>query len=162
MISSSGGTTIRVAASAETIRSILADADALGRILPGCESCEAVEEPDGPSPGAGSRRFRIVLSTRVGFLTVRADVDATLLEPAPPRLLRLDLDGRTRGFEGGFTASIPFELRPDGDDATSVRYEVAVATRGTVAMAGDAAVAGAIHELADELVVALEREASGR
>lgn len=150
MISSSGVTTVRVGAPAAAIRSILGDAEALGRIIPGCASASST------GPGA----FALVLSTRVGFLTVTADVDATLVEH-DDRRLTLTLDGRTRGFEGGFLAEIPFELVAEGD-GTCVRYEVTVGTRGTVALAGDAAVAAAIHELADEMVAGLEREAAGR
>lgn len=151
MISSSGETEIRVAASPDGIRAVLGDAAALGRIIPGCESAETV----------GPGRFRLVLATRVGFLTVRADVDATLRETGTDGL-ELVLDGDTHGFDGGFLASIPFTLAAGADGTTTVRYEVSVATRGTVALAGDAAVASAIHELADELVGGLEREATGR
>lgn len=150
MISSSGVTTVRVGAPAEAIGAVLRDPAAIGRVIPGCESVEAT--------GAGT--FRLVLTTHVGFLTVTADVDAVLREVDPPRRLVLELDGRTRGFDGGFTASIPFELVPEGDGATTVSYEVGVRTRGTVALAGDAAVARAIHALADDLVGGLEREAA--
>ena len=58
-----------VRATPEAIRAVIDDPDALARVLPGAESLV----PDGPG------RWRGVLATRVGFMTVRADAVATLL-----------------------------------------------------------------------------------
>ncbi len=144
---------VRVGAPAEAIWSILHDPDALRRILPGCESATSV----------GADRYRLVLATKVAFFTVRADVDATYLDADEPRHLRLELDGRPRGLDGSFRASIPFDLDPiEGGRATLVRYSLTVETTGSMGMLGPGAIRGAVGSQVGELVRDLEREAAGR
>ena len=59
---------LRIAVPAEAVRAALRDPALLARVIPDCESVEAV----------GPDRLRYVLATRAGFLTVRADVDARI------------------------------------------------------------------------------------
>src|SRR5581483_7720829 len=114
---------IRVAVPPSALWAIVADADALGRVLPGLETIEA------RAPGA----FAATLAAKIQFLTVRADVEATLARTSPSQA-RLRLSGRPRGLVGTFTAEIPFEIRavPDpvradpvsADPASEVEYAV--------------------------------------
>jgi len=102
-----------------------ADADLLGRILPGCEELVAI--------GAGA--FRGVLATRLQFLTLRADVAATVTDQAFPDGLRLVLDGKPRGLAGGFRAVIPIQLAEAGEN-TRIHYAVDLTTSGRLATFG--------------------------
>lgn len=144
---------VRVGASPGQIWAVLHDPVALRRILPGCESADEV----------AADRYRLVLATRVALFTVRADVDAAYLDADPPRHLRLELNGRPRGFDGSFHASIPFDLSPvEGGRATLVRYSLTVETTGAMGMLGPGTIHGAVASQVGGLVRNLEREAAGR
>jgi carbon monoxide dehydrogenase subunit G len=109
----------------DEIWSVVLDAGALARVLPGCESLT--------DQGAG--RFAGVLATRLGSLTLRADVTASLLEAERPRHLRLSIQGRPRSVVGSFSADVPFDLQADGD-ATRVSYAVDLGVTGRLASFG--------------------------
>ena len=143
---------VTVAGTPEAIWAILDDPEALGRVLPGCESI--VRE--------AADRFRAVLASRARFMTVRADVVATYLDADPPRHLRLDFEGRPRGLGGSFRASVPFDLIPLGDGRTEVRYSVEASAEGALAALGGGLIGDALKGQVDELVRKLERELAGR
>jgi carbon monoxide dehydrogenase subunit G len=117
--------TVRVAVPRDRIWEAFGDAGLLARILPGCESLAAT--------GAGT--YRGVIATRLQFLTLRADVTATLADPQPPDAIRLELDGKPRGLAGGFRALIPMELAA-ADDGTTIHYTVDLTTSGRLAAFG--------------------------
>lgn len=124
------------------------DAAALARVLPGCERLEAV----------APHVYRGVLASRLQFLTLRADVEARILDIERPERLRLEIDGRPRGLAGGFRASIPMVLRPAEGDATIVHYEVALTTSGRLAAFGAPILRDTFRRQVAELVANLERE----
>ena len=132
----------------DAIWAILDDPDALGRILPGCESIVR----DGPAA------FRAVVAAKTGFLTIRADVTATYHDADPPSHLRLDLDGRPRGITGAFQASIPFDLVALDEAHTEVRYSIDTTVSGALASFGGGLIGGALTGQVDTLVRNLGRE----
>jgi 2-furoyl-CoA dehydrogenase large subunit len=136
----------------QAIWAILEDPDALGRVLPGCESIVR----------GTADRFGAVLVSKTRFMTVRTDVEATYREADPPRHLRLDLAGRTRGIGGTFQASIPFDLVPLEDGRTEVRYVVEVTLGGALSALGGGLVGEALTSQIDELVRNVERELATR
>ena len=138
---------VRVAAARDRIWSVFGDADALRRVLPGCETLHET----GPGTFAG------VLATKLQFLTIRADVTARILDPEPPDRLRLELDGRPRGLAGGFRAQIPIELTPDGD-GTVIAYRVELTTSGRLASFGAPILRDSFRRQVATLVANLERE----
>jgi carbon monoxide dehydrogenase subunit G len=114
-----------VAVERSRIWAVFDDADALSRVLPGCERLETV----------GPASFRGVLATRLPFLTLRADVTAALLDAQPPDHVRLELDGRPKGLAGGFRAVIPIDLEED-PLGTAVHYRLDLVTSGRLATFG--------------------------
>jgi carbon monoxide dehydrogenase subunit G len=136
----------------EAIWAILEDPEALGRVLPGCESI---------TRGAVDR-FGAVLKSKTRFMTIRTDVQATYREADPPRHLRLDLAGRPRGIGGSFQASIPFDLAPLGDGRTEVRYAVEMTLGGALSAFGGGLAGEALTSQIDELVRNVERELATR
>jgi len=136
----------------DAIWAILEDPDALGRVLPGCESI-AREATD---------RFRAVLTSKTAFMTVRTDVEATYRDADQPRHLRLDLAGRPRGMGGTFQASIPFDLAVLEDGRTEVRYAVEVTLGGALSFLGGGLVGEALTSQIEELVRNVEREIASR
>lgn len=138
---------VTVHASPDRIWAVLEDADALGRVLPGCESIEA----EGPG------RYRGVLASRIGFMTVRADVVATLQDLQRPAHALLQLEGRPRMLAGSFVASVPFDLTPEGD-ATRVSYAVDLSVTGRLATFGQPLLRATLKGQLTELVAGLERE----
>ena len=125
---------------------VFEDAGLLARVLPGCEGLEA----------AGTGVFRGVLATKLQFLTLRADVTATLRDVEPPDRLRLELDGRPRGLAGGFRAAIPIELADAGSD-TSVHYQLDLTTTGRLATFGAPLLRDTFRKQVATLVTNLER-----
>jgi carbon monoxide dehydrogenase subunit G len=122
------------------------DADLLAQVLPGCETLSAT----------GDGAFRGVLATKLQFLTLRADVTATLADREPPDRLRLELDGKPRGLAGGFRAVIPIDLAPDGD-GTRVHYTVDLATSGRLATFGAPILRDSFRKQVATLITNLER-----
>jgi 2-furoyl-CoA dehydrogenase large subunit len=137
--------------------SFLEDAEALGRVLPGCERIELVR------PGV----YALVLGIPTPFMKVRADAVATLEDPEPPTRLRLLLEGSPPGFNGSFRVAIPLELEGtealEGGTLTRIRYAVDAQLSGSLAMFGAAAVRDGVRGLVAELAANVEREiAAGR
>jgi carbon monoxide dehydrogenase subunit G len=141
-----------VAASPEEIWSILEDPAALERVLPDAESVVA----DGPN------QVRIVLASKVAFMTLRADVLARYLDADPPRHLRLALDGQARGVPGEIHASIPFDIAPLDDRRSEVTFVVELELTGRLASMGGAMIRSQLPGQVRELVRNVEREAIRR
>lgn len=128
---------------------VFSDAYLLGRVLPGCEQLVS----------AGPDTYRGVLATKLQFLTIRADVTATLSEMHPPDHLQLELDGRPRGLAGGFRAIIPIDL-DDAPAGTQIRYRLELTTTGRLASFGAPLLRDSFRRQVASLVVNLERELS--
>ncbi len=141
---------VRVSVPRDRIWPVFDDATALARVLPGCERLD----PDGP--GA----FRGVLSTRLQFLTVRADVTCRIRDAERPYRLRLEIDGRPRGLAGSFRAVIPIEMAED-PRGTLVRYTLDLTTSGRLATFGAPILRDSFRRQVAQLVANLERELSG-
>jgi uncharacterized protein len=122
------------------------DADLLAQVLPGCETLAAT----------GDGTFRGVLATKLQFLTLRADVTATLADREPPDRVRLELDGKPRGLAGGFRAVIPIELAVDAD-GTRIHYTVDLATSGRLATFGAPIMRESFRKQVATLIGNLER-----
>jgi carbon monoxide dehydrogenase subunit G len=135
-----------VRAPRDRIWAAFADADLLGRILPGCEELVAT----------GEDAFRGVLATRLQFLTLRADVSATVADRAFPDGLRLVLDGKPRGLAGGFRAVIPIELAEAGE-STRIHYVVDLTTSGRLATFGAPILRDSFRKQVVALIANLER-----
>ena len=123
-----------------------ADAEVLAKVLPGCETL--TETGDGA--------FRGVLATKLQFLTLRADVTATLADRQPPDALRLELDGKPRGLAGGFRAVIPIELA-EVTDGTRIHYMVDLTTSGRLATFGTPILRDSFRKQVATLIANLER-----
>lgn len=142
--------TATISASPEAIWAILHDAAAMARILPGVESLE----PDGPD------RFRGVIAAKAAFFKVRADLTASLLDPDPPRHVRLELVGRVRGIGGEFVASVPLDLTPMDGGRTRVDYAVDVQLSGALERMGGSRIGDGLRSQVADLVRNVEREAA--
>lgn len=137
-------------ASPASIRAVIDDPDALARVLPGAESLV----PDGPG------RWRGVLATKVGFMTIRADAVATLTESDDPDHLRIEIEGRPRGLAGSFRAAVPFSLEPVDAERTAVEYMVDLTVTGRLAAFGAPIMRETFRRQVAELVTNIERVAS--
>jgi carbon monoxide dehydrogenase subunit G len=138
--------TVTVRVPRERIWATFADAELLGRVLPGCETLVAT----------GERTYRGVLATRLQFLTLRADVTATLADPRPPDAIRLELDGRPRGLAGGFRVEIPMDLAAS-DGGTTIHYAVDLTTSGRLASFGAPILRDSFRKQVVTLIANLER-----
>ncbi|HEY3522745.1 MAG TPA: SRPBCC domain-containing protein [Candidatus Limnocylindrales bacterium] len=143
---------VLVEASPDEIWAILEDPTALARVLPDAESVVA----DGPD------RVRVVLASRVAFMTVRADLVGRYVDADPPHHVRLLLDGAARGVSGEIHASIPFDLEPVAPARTEVRYSVGLELTGRLASMAGPMIRREIPAQVASLVRNLEREAIAR
>lgn len=138
-----------VAASADAIRAMIHDPDVLRRILPGCESLD----PSGP----GS--YLAVLAVRIQFMTIRADVAASIDDGDGQGPVRLTMAGRPRGLVGSFTVDVPFELEADAG-GTRITYDIDLAVTGRLAAFGALILRDTTRRQIAELVRNVEREAA--
>jgi 2-furoyl-CoA dehydrogenase large subunit len=141
---------VRVSADPAAVWAVIDDPTALARVLPGAESLEPV----------GPGRWRGVLASKIGFMTVRADVTASLHDADPPRHLRLELEGRPRGLAGSFRASIPFDMTALKTGGTEIAYVVDMTVTGRLAAFGAPLLRDTLRRQVVELVRNLERELS--
>lgn len=139
--------TVVVSADRARIWEVFSDAVLLRRVLPGCEQLTA----------AGPDTYRGVLATKLQFLTIRADVTATLTDMRPPDHLQLELDGRPRGLAGGFRAIIPIELE-EAPGGTRISYRLELTTTGRLASFGAPLMRDSFRRQVATLVANLERE----
>jgi carbon monoxide dehydrogenase subunit G len=139
--------TVVIQAPPDRIRTMLHDPEALRRVLPGCESLSAT----GPDTYAG------VLSVRLAFMTVRADVAAVIDEGDGSGSVRLEMNGRPRGLAGAFTVVVPFELEPVGE-GSQVSYGIDLTVSGRLAAFGTLILRDATRRQIAELVRNVERE----
>lgn len=144
-------TTIPVRATPQDIWAVILDPDALQRVLPGAE--QLVESQPG--------RYEGVLATRIGFMTLRADVTAAFHDADPPRHLRLEIDGRPRGLAATFRASIPFDVEAT-DEGSDVSYAVDLTVTGRLAAFGSPILRETLERQVRELVRNLEAEVANR
>lgn len=140
-----------VRAERAAIWSVFGDERLLGRVLPGCEALER----------SGAASFRGVLATKLQFLTIRADVTATLADLHEPDHLVLQLDGRPRGLAGGFRSVIPIDLADD-PGGTRIRYRVELTTSGRLASFGAPILRDSFRRQVAALIANLEREVGGQ
>lgn len=138
---------VRIAAPRQRIWAVFLDAAALARVLPGCESLTET------APG----RYRGVLGTRIQFLTLRAEVAASLHDAVEPHSIRLELSGKPMGLIGTFRVSIPVEL-DEGPEATLVSYRMDLQVTGRLAAFGAPLLRDTARRQVAELVRNLERE----
>ena len=141
---------VRVSAAPSAVWAVIEDPTALARVLPGAETLE----PDGPG------RWRGVLASKIGFMTVRADVVASLHDAEPPTHLRLEIEGRPRGLAGSFRASIPFDMTALDTGGTEIAYVVDMTVTGRLAAFGAPLLRDTLRRQVAELVRNLERELS--
>jgi hypothetical protein len=137
---------VTVHAPRDRIWPVFGDAALLAQVLPGCEHLEAT----------GPATFQGVLATKLQFLTLRADVTATIADAQPPDQLRLELEGRPRGLAGGFRAAIPIVLSDAGAE-TRVHYQLDLTTSGRLATFGAPILRDSFRKQVATLVANLER-----
>jgi carbon monoxide dehydrogenase subunit G len=135
---------------------IIHDPLALQRVLPGAETIEAT----------GPTSFRGVLATRIQFLTVRADVEATLEDADPPRHVVLRLQGRPHGLAGSFLLFVPFDLEAAADPAgsgqgTTATYAVDLTVTGRIASFGVPLLRDTLRRVISTLVANVDTELRG-
>jgi 2-furoyl-CoA dehydrogenase large subunit len=153
---------VEIAGSPAQVWAFLWDAEALARVLPGCESLRA----------DGRGRYAAVLRYPTPFLTVRADAEAELHDPVAPRSVVLVLDGTARGVGGSFHVRIPmtFDEMGSGTRApggaqggpggarTRVGYSVELRATGAIAGFGSGMLRDAITGQVQGLAADIERE----
>jgi len=152
---SDGGHQVTIRGTPAEVWAFFWDADALARVLPGCEAIRA----DGPG------HYAATVAVPAQFFTVRADAVIEVREPQPPRSALLTIDGKPRGFGGAFHVRIPVRLGSleDADGlVTRVHYEVDVQVEGALAGMGPTVLRDAMVGRVRDLAANIEREIRAR
>jgi 2-furoyl-CoA dehydrogenase large subunit len=155
-MSGTGESEVEIRGTPAQVWAFLWDADALGRVLPGCESIRAL------APG----RYGAVIAFRTSFLTVRSDVTAEVRDPVEPLSCALTLDGSPRGLGGAFHVRVPLSLAAAGtpeEPRTRIGYAVEVEVTGMLASLGPEMMRDALVGEVRGLAADIDREiAAGR
>jgi len=142
--------------SRSAVWALVHDPQALQRVLPGAERIEST----------GPATFRGVLAARIQFLTVRADVEATLEDADPPRHIVLRFKGRPHGLAGSFVVVVPFDLEAVDDPAggaggTMASYVVDLTVTGRIASFGAPLLQDTLRRVIATLVANVDAELRG-
>lgn len=143
--------TVTLNAQRDAIWQIVNDADALRRVLPGCESLERLDEG----------LYQAVMATRLQFLTLRMSGTCEVQAQVPGERFRLSISGRPLGLVGTVAVDVPVVMSDDGD-GTRVDYQIDLTMTGRLAAFGAPIVRSTVKSQISELVRNVEREAAGR
>jgi len=117
---------LHVEAPAQEVWNFLLDLEKLSGCVPGLQ--EAYKERDG--------EYRLVVKTRVGFLTATVDLRGRILESHPPRMVRTEFKGADSRLGSSLTQINTLELVELGPRKTQVRYSTDVAFLGALGKLG--------------------------
>lgn len=139
---------VALSAPRERAWELIDDAEALKRVLPGCE--ELVLE----APG----RYRAVMRTKLPFLTLRVRGTATVTDVRRPDHLRLEISGQPLGLVGSFTVSVAVDLSETDGGGTRAAYAVDLQLTGRLASFGAPILRSTVKGQVREMIANLERE----
>jgi uncharacterized protein len=138
-----------VKASRARVWEVVNDADALRRIIPGCEELVA----DGPST------YRAVMRTRLPFMTLRTHGSAAIAEEQYPAHFELRITGRPLGLVGSFSVRVPIDLTEEQDGAaTRAEYRIDLELSGRLATFGAPMLKSTVKGQIKEMLRNLEAE----
>jgi carbon monoxide dehydrogenase subunit G len=127
---------VTVNAPREEVWQLFMDPVQLGRLIPGCEQVQQLDES----------HYETVLSVKVQFMTIRSKARGTLLEAEAPHHLVGELMGEPIAMAGAFRARLTIDLTPAGN-ATDVVYTMDLTMLGRLASLGEAIVRSTSQQL---------------
>lgn len=121
-----------VPATQEQVWQLFLDPAQLGKVIPGCEQVQRLDET----------HYEALLSVKVQFMTVRSKAKGAILTAEAPRLLVGELVGEPLAMAGAFRARATLEFEPVVDNAlaTEIRYSMDLTMLGRLASLGEAIV----------------------
>lgn len=137
---------LRVEAPAQEVWDFLLDLEKVAGCVPGLQ--EAFRGRDG--------EYRLVVKTKVGFVSVTVNLHGRILEAHPPRMVRSEFKGADSRFGGGLTQVNTLELVELGPSKTEVRYSTDVAFLGALGKLGGRMMKAKASELITEFNGALK------
>ena len=124
---------------------MLNDADVLAKIIPGCNSVRAV----------GIDRYEMGLKLQVGSVSGEYMGSVAILEKHEPAHYVLMVEGQ--GSIGFMKGSAAFDLEPQGEEQSLLRYAGSAEVGGVVAGVGQRVLSGVAKYLAGRFFKALEK-----
>jgi len=128
---------LHVEAPAQEVWDFLLDLEKLSGCVPGLQ--EAYRERDG--------EYRLIVKTRVGFLTATVDLRGRILESHPPKMVRTEFKGADSKLGSSLTQINTLELVELGPWKTQVRYSTDVAFLGALGKLGGRVVKAKASEI---------------
>lgn len=124
---------------------LLNDPDVLGKIIPGCNTVRLV----------GIDRYEMGLKLQVGSVSGEYMGSVEIIDKQEPSHYRLMIEGQ--GSIGFMKGSAAFDLEPQGEGASLLRYAGSAEVGGVVAGVGQRVLSGVAKFLAGRFLKALEK-----
>lgn len=137
---------LHVEAPAQEVWDFLLDLEKVAGCVPGLQEARKDEE------GC----YRLVVKTKVGFITATVNLRGRILESHPPKMVRSEFRGMDKKLGSSLTQVNTLELVELGPSKTGVRYSSDVAFLGTLAMLGRRLMKAKASEIIEEFNGALK------
>ena len=138
---------LHVEAPAQEVWNFLLDLEKVAGCVPGLQ--EARKDNDGG--------YRLVVKTRVGFVTATVNLQGRILESHPPKMVKSEFRGADKKFGSSLTQVNTLELVELGPSKTEVRYSSDVAFLGALGMLGGRIMRAKASEIIKEFNGALKQ-----
>lgn len=141
---------VHVLATREEVFNVLLDPKALAKVIPGCESLQAV----------GENSYETSVSISIGL--IKATYQATVVLSEIDRPHSLCLSGEGKSSLGGAVGEGVLKLTESPEGGTVLHYEYSAEVNGKVAAVGGRMLEGAAKIVLGQLFEQLARQASGQ
>ena len=120
--------------------------EGVGACIPGCEEVKAIDE----------KNFQGVVRVKVGPISARFNINATIIEIAPPTHLTSIIKGEDKGKASFFKSENVLDLKGLSLNETEVSYKSEVSTVGRLATFGDRIIRVKAKQLEENFVNSLK------
>jgi len=143
---------ITVQAAIQTVWTMLLEPETLLACIPGAEQIERLDE----------RHYHVVIKQKVGPLTARFQMRATLTRVEAPTHLELEGEGADMGKGGHIVHTTRIDLRETAGGAVEISYTIDAHIGGTLALFGDRIMEAKAKKVEAEFTEALQKRLNNR
>ncbi len=143
---------ISVKAPIQRVWDILLEPETLQGCLPGIEKIERLDE----------KHYAIVISQKVGPVTLRLQIKATLTKIEAPYHLEIEGQREEKGKSKQTVQKVRIDLRETAGDAVEISYTVDVNIGGTLAILGEGIIRAKVKKVEAEIAKALQQRLDDR
>jgi carbon monoxide dehydrogenase subunit G len=143
---------IRVQAPIQRVWDMLLEPETLQACLPGIETIERLDE----------RNYAIVIAQKIGPLTVRFPIKATLTKAEAPHYLEIEGQREDRGKSSQAVHKVRIDLRETTDGVIEISYTVEAHIAGMPTIVGKGIMQAKAKKVETEIAKALQQRLDKR